>query len=157
MATRVEALPPPDERLTTWQWARRNLFDGWWNTLLTLLTAAVLLFFASVILRWAARAPWGVGVRVGPRVLFGLWAGIIMGVIWVMSPVRLDQIGGLYLTLLLAVVSIAPLFSIGVLVGMGRVIGSPGSSRSPAGRRRQRGRWASPPCRRCASSSCPRR
>ena len=160
MATRVEALPPPDERLTTWQWARRNLFDGWWNTLLTLLTAAALLFLASVILRWAARAHWSVVVenprfwliglmpvelawraywagglvaaavlltvvgvrgRVGPRVLFGLWAGIIMGVIWVMSPVRLDQIGGLYLTLLLAVVSISLSFPIGVLVGMGRV------------------------------------
>jgi len=38
-----------------------------------------------------------------------------------MSPVRLDQIGGLYLTLLLAVVSIALSFPIGVLVGMGRV------------------------------------
>jgi len=63
----------------------------------------------------------GVRVRVAPRVLFGLWVGIIIAVIWVMSPVRLDQIGGLYLTLLLAVVSIALSFPIGVLVGMGRV------------------------------------
>jgi len=160
MAARVEVLRPPDERLTAWQWARRNLFDGLWNSLLTLLTVAALLFFASMILRWAARAHWsvitdnprfwlmglmpvelaprafwagglvaaaalltlgGVRVRVAPRVLFGLWVGIIIAVIWVMSPVRLDQIGGLYLTLLLAVVSIALSFPIGVLVGMGRV------------------------------------
>ena len=160
MAARVEVLAPPDERLSTWQWARRNLFDGLWNSLLTLLTVAALLFFASMILRWGARAHWniitdnprfwliglmpvelaprafwagglmaaaalltlgGVRVRVAPRVLFGLWVGIIIAVIWVMSPVRLDQIGGLYLTLLLAVVSIALSFPIGVLVGMGRV------------------------------------
>ena len=160
MAARVEVLRPPDERLTAWQWARRNLFDGLWNSLLTLLTVAALLFFASMILRWAARAHWsvitdnprfwlmglmpvelaprafwagglvaaaalltlgGVRVRVAPRVVFGLWVGIIIAVIWVMSPVRLDQIGGLYLTLLLAVVSIALSFPIGVLVGMGRV------------------------------------
>ncbi len=160
MAARVEVLAPPEERLSTWQWARRNLFDGLWNSLLTLLTGAALLFFASMILRWAARAHWnvitdnprfwliglmpvelaprafwagglmtmaalltlgGVRVRVAPRVLFGLWVGVIIAVIWVMSPVRLDQIGGLYLTLLLAVVSIALSFPIGVLVGMGRV------------------------------------
>ncbi len=160
MAARVEVLVPPEERLSTWQWARRNLFDGLWNSLLTLLTVAALLFFASMILRWAARAHWsvitdnprfwlmglmpvelaprafwagglvaaaalltlgGVRVRVAPRVLFGLWVGIIIAVIWVMSPVRLDQIGGLYLTLLLAVVSISLSFPIGALVGMGRV------------------------------------
>jgi general L-amino acid transport system permease protein len=160
MAARVEILQPPDERLTARQWAQRNLFDGWWNTLLTIMTAGALVFFASGIVRWAAGAHWGVvtenlrfwlvglmplelvrraywagglivaaalltisGVRlrVGARVLVGLWAGIIAGVVWVMSPVRLDQIGGLYLTLLLAVVSIALSFPIGVLVGMGRV------------------------------------
>ncbi|KRT75675.1 MAG: L-aspartate ABC transporter membrane protein [Armatimonadetes bacterium CSP1-3] len=160
MATRVEVLPAPEERLSAWQWARRNLFDGWLNTLLTLLTGAALVSFVSAILRWAARAHWsvitdnprfwlmglmpvelaprafwagglvaaaalltlgGVRVRVAPRVLFGLWVGIIIAVIWVMSPVRLDQIGGLYLTLLLAVVSISLSFPIGILVGMGRV------------------------------------
>src|SRR3989337_4348729 len=160
MAARVEVLRPPDERLTAWQWARRNLFDGLVNTVLTLFTGAALVSFVAAILRWAARAHWsvitdnprfwlmglmpvelaprafwagglvaaaalltlgGVRVRVAPRVLFGLWVGIIIAVIWVMSPVRLDQIGGLYLTLLLAVVSIALSFPIGVLVGMGRV------------------------------------
>ncbi len=160
MAVRVEVLPPPEERLTPWQWARRNLFAGWWNTLLTAATAAALFFFVSAVLRWAVRAHWsvitdnlrfwlvglmpvelvfraywagglvaaaalltavGARLRVGARVLLGLWGGTVVAVLWVMSPVRLDQIGGLYLTLLLAVVSISLSFPIGVLVGMGRV------------------------------------
>lgn len=160
MVTRVEALLPPDERLTPWAWARRNLFDGWWNAALTILTAGALVFAASTILRWALAADWtvvtdnprfwliglmpvelarraywagglvmvavlltavGVRLRVRPRVLLGLWAGILIAVVWVMSPVRLDQIGGLYLTLLLAVVAISFSFPIGVLVGVGRV------------------------------------
>jgi general L-amino acid transport system permease protein len=160
MVTRVEALLPPDERFTPWAWARRNLFDGWWNAALTILTAGALVFAASTILRWALAADWtvvtdnprfwliglmpvelarraywagglvvvavlltamGVRLRVRPRVLLGLWAGILIAVVWVMSPVRLDQIGGLYLTLLLAVVAISFSFPIGVLVGVGRV------------------------------------
>jgi len=63
----------------------------------------------------------GIRARVRPRVLVALWGGIIIGAIWIMSPVRLDQIGGLYLTLLLAVVAITASFPMGVLVGMGRV------------------------------------
>src|SRR3972149_11977223 len=121
VAARVEVLAPPDERLSPWQWARRNLFDGLWNSLLTLLTVAALLFFASMILRWGARAHWniitdnprfwliglmpvelaprafwagglmtaaalltlgGVRGRVAPRVLFGLWVGVIIAVTW---------------------------------------------------------------------------
>lgn len=160
MVTRVEALLPPDERFTPWAWARRNLFDGWWNAALTILTAGALIFAASTILRWALAADWtvvtdnprfwliglmpvelarraywagglvvvavlltamGVRLRVRPRALLGLWAGILIAVVWVMSPVRLDQIGGLYLTLLLAVVAISFSFPIGVLVGVGRV------------------------------------
>src|SRR3990170_1534414 len=127
MATRVEVLPAPEERLSAWQWARRNLFDGWLNTLLTLLTGAALVSFVSAILRWAARAHWsvitdnprfwlmglmpvelaprafwagglvaaaalltlgGVRVRVAPRVLFGLWVGIIIAAAYVGEIVR---------------------------------------------------------------------
>jgi len=160
MATRVEVLAPPEERLTGGEWLRRNLFDGWGNTLLTLLTAGALVFFASAIGRWAMRAHWdviaanprfwliglmpveqafraywagglvvvavlltatGLRLRVGARPLVGLWAGTIVAVGWVMSPVRLDHVGGLYLTLLLAVVAISASFPFGVLVGMGRV------------------------------------
>lgn len=63
----------------------------------------------------------GLRVRVAPRVLIGLWLAIVAGAVWVMSPVRLDQVGGFYLTLLLAIVGIGASFPIGVLVGVGRV------------------------------------
>jgi general L-amino acid transport system permease protein len=160
VATRADVLLPPDERLTAWAWARRNLFDGWWNAALTIVTGAALLFAGSAVLRWTAGAHWavvaenprfwliglmpvelaprafwagglvavaaaltvlGIRVRVRPPTLVGLWGGIVIAVIWVMSPVRLDQIGGLYLTLLLAVVAISLSFPVGVLVGIGRV------------------------------------
>jgi general L-amino acid transport system permease protein len=63
----------------------------------------------------------GIAARVRPRVIMSLWAATVAGVIWLFSPVRLDQIGGLSLTLLLAVVAISASFPIGVLVGVGRV------------------------------------
>ncbi len=62
-----------------------------------------------------------VRTRVRPRALVGLWGGTFLAVIWLMAPVRLDQIGGLYLTLLMAVAAIALSFPIGVLAGLGRV------------------------------------
>lgn len=160
MATRVEALAPPEERLRLLQWAQRNLFDGVWNTALTLATGAGLVIALERIARWVTSARWGVitdnlrfwlvglmpvefvgralwaggliavtalltvvGVRakVRPRTLVASWTGIIIAVLWIMSPLRLDQIGGLYLTLLLAVVAISFSFPIGVIVGVGRV------------------------------------
>ncbi len=153
-------LPPPEERLTPWQWLRLNLFDGWLNTGLTLLTFAGLWLLGGATVGWArtahravisdnlrlwliglmpvelaSRAYWsgglivvavaltviGLRLRVPPRPLGALWAGILLAAIWVMSPIRLDQIGGLYLTLLLATFSIALSFPIGLLVGLGRV------------------------------------
>lgn len=164
MAARVEVFTPPQERLTAWQWLRRNLFDGLWNAALTILTVSILVWVAVVITRWArsahwnvitdnlrfwlvglmpvelvARAEWaggliaimaaltmvGLRLRVRPRVLVGAWAGILVAVGWVMSPIRLDQIGGLYLTVLLAVVAISASFPIGVVVGIGRVSALP--------------------------------
>ncbi|MBI2972776.1 MAG: amino acid ABC transporter permease [Armatimonadetes bacterium] len=160
MAMRVEALAPPEERITLLQWTQRNLFDGLWNTVLTLATAAVLATGVSRVARWVASAHWGVitdnlrfwlvGVmpvefvgralwagglvavmtlltavgmraRARPRTLAAAWAGIVIAVLWIMAPIRIDQIGGLYLTLLLAVVAISFAFPIGVIVGVGRV------------------------------------
>lgn len=63
----------------------------------------------------------GVRARVPFVRLVGAWGGILGGAIWVMSPVRLDQLGGLYLTLLLAAVGIIGSFPVGVVVGLGRV------------------------------------
>ncbi len=83
-----------------------QVWRAWWAGGLMLAAAALTLV--------GARA----GVR--PRALFGLWGGTVLSVVWLFSPIRLDQIGGLYLTLLLAAVSIGASFPIGVLVGIGR-------------------------------------
>ncbi len=111
-----------------WQWAAR----GHW----AVITSNLRFWLVGLMpVELAGRAFWagglmaamvlltigGVRARVRPVTLAGAWAGILVAAAWVMGPVRLDQIGGLYLTLLLAVAAIAGSFPIGVLVGMGRV------------------------------------
>jgi general L-amino acid transport system permease protein len=159
VATRAVSLPPPPQRLTPWEWAQRNLFDGWLNSALTVAVAVFVVWAGGLVGRWAVNAHWAVvtrnprlwlvgllplsevwrawwagglivvaaglsvvGARVGatPRTLAGLWLAVLIATAWLFSPIRLDQIGGLYLTLLLAVVSISASFPIGVLVGIGR-------------------------------------
>ncbi len=45
--------------MRAWTWVRANLFDGWWNTLLTLLTGAGLFFLGKAVLIWAfSEARW---------------------------------------------------------------------------------------------------
>ena len=154
------ALTPPQIRLSAQQWAQRNLFNGTWNTLLTVATFVLLMLVATRLAQWTAHAHWGViadhprfwliglmpvglaaraywaggliavmvpvtvflaRARVQPAALGGAWGGILIAVAWFMSPVRLDQIGGFYLTVLMATIAIAGSFPIGVLVGIGRV------------------------------------
>ena len=153
-------LAPPEPHLSAREWARHNLFDGAWNTMLTVGTVAILSALVARLARWCLHAHWGViadnlrfwliglmpvglavraywaggltaamalltvlGVHLHVRVavLLSAWAGIVLAIAGLMSPVRLDQIGGLSLTLLLASVAIAGSFPIGVLVGIGRV------------------------------------
>lgn len=160
MDAHLGILTPPEDRLSPWEWVRRNLFSGWMNAALTIITITVLAWLITSIVRWALSAQWGVvvnnprlwivglmpvelapraywagglvvaagiltivgvRVRVPPRPLLGLWGGTLIAVIWLMAPVRLDQVGGLYLTVLLAASGIALSFPIGVLVGLGRV------------------------------------
>src|SRR3989442_12642063 len=83
----------------------------------------------------AARAYWAGGLiavmvpvtvflaraRVQPAALGSAWGGILIAVAWFMSPVRLDQIGGFYLTGLPGTIAVSGAFSIGGLVGIGPV------------------------------------
>jgi len=150
---------PPRHRLPAVEWVQRNLFDGWGNSLLTLVTLGTVVWAAGALWRWAVAAHWdvvthnvrlwavgllplgqlwrawwagglaaaaagltavGAAARVPPRVLVGLWLGVLVAVGALFAPIRLDQVGGLYLTLLLAAVSISASFPIGILVGIGR-------------------------------------
>jgi general L-amino acid transport system permease protein len=159
MAAGLEVLAAAPRR-SVGRWMRRHLFDGPWNTALTLAAAALLLRVVPPAVRWARRAHWsvvtdnlrfwlvgpmpleyvgraywagglvvcavaltalGVRLRVRPARLVALWAGVALGALWLMSPVRMDHVGGLYLTLLLAVTAITASFPLGVLIGMGRV------------------------------------
>lgn len=160
MAARVDVLLPSERAVSARQWASRNLFDGVWNSVLTLAAAGILAAGVPAALRWIFRAHWGIvadnlrfwlvgpmpveyagraywagglvaaavlltaiGIRARVRAgqLAALWAGTALGTVWVMSPVRLDYVGGLYLTLLLATAAITASFPLGVLIGMGRV------------------------------------
>ncbi len=54
------SLPPVIKR-TPWQWLRENLFSSWWNTLLTILSSILTIWFARGVLTWAIyEAEWQV-------------------------------------------------------------------------------------------------
>jgi general L-amino acid transport system permease protein len=52
MATTTETLPGPPAALSLTQWLRRNLFNTWYNALLTLASIAVLFLALKGILTW---------------------------------------------------------------------------------------------------------
>ncbi len=57
----TDMLPPPSERRNAWGWLRRNLFDGWFNSLLTLIAAAFIFFIVRGLADWALNvAEWAV-------------------------------------------------------------------------------------------------
>ncbi len=59
-ATR-KALPPPTERYTILGWLKKNLFDGWFNSLLTVVMAALLFGLLRPLFNWAFNtAEWAV-------------------------------------------------------------------------------------------------
>jgi general L-amino acid transport system permease protein len=85
----IESRPPPVAIRGPVLWIRRNFFDGWLNTLATLITAALLLWLVPPLLGWsvfnavvapdnaACRAAiehgacWGVVTEKGRLILFG--------------------------------------------------------------------------------------
>ena len=56
-----EVLPPPTERYTLVGWLKKNLFDGWLNSILTFVTAALIYVVFRPLLTWAfTSAEWEV-------------------------------------------------------------------------------------------------
>ena len=51
---------PPRHRLPAVEWVQRNLFDGWGNSLLTLVTLGTVVWAAGALWRWAVAAHWDV-------------------------------------------------------------------------------------------------
>ena len=59
-ATR-KVLPPPTERYTVLGWLKKNLFDGWFNSLLTVVMVVLLLGLLRPLFHWAFNtAEWAV-------------------------------------------------------------------------------------------------
>ncbi len=66
MDSHLSILTPPEDRLSPWEWVRRNLFSGWMNAALTIITITVLARLITSIVRWALSAQWAVVVN-NPR------------------------------------------------------------------------------------------
>ena len=55
------SIMPPSERRTVLGWMRRNLFSDLFNSVLTVAAAAIIIFLARQLLRWAfTTAEWAV-------------------------------------------------------------------------------------------------
>ena len=56
-----KALPPPGERSTILGWLSKNLFDGWWNSALTVVALGLILALLRPLFGWALNtARWDV-------------------------------------------------------------------------------------------------
>ena len=135
-----EALPPPNHRRGLVAWIRQNLFPNWWNGLLTLMLAYLLLPLLWSALDWAifsanwqgsSRADCAQGgacwvfieSRLG-QYLYGFYPADQYWRINLafagLEVVETNRWGGLMLTLVLAVVGIVVALPFGILLALGR-------------------------------------
>jgi general L-amino acid transport system permease protein len=56
----IPGRPPPTAVEGAWPWVRRNLFDGWRNTLATIVVVAILAYYLPPLFEWAV---WNAVVR----------------------------------------------------------------------------------------------
>src|SRR3990170_2251085 len=97
VTTTKDVLPPPIERYTVLGWIYKNLFNTWYNALLTFLAAGIIFAIGKPVLTWAVgQARWeviSVNIRllmVGQYPLDQLWRvwlclhilGAIAGLSW---------------------------------------------------------------------------
>jgi general L-amino acid transport system permease protein len=74
-AARHDDLPPPVTEVGVIGWMRHNLFNGWFNSLLTLITLFALWKFVPPLVRWAFMdSVWFVGEAGAPRPEGANWA-----------------------------------------------------------------------------------
>lgn len=54
----VNAVGRPSKKLPPGEWAKKNLFSNWYNSLITVLMAALLIFLVQFLLGWAIGVDW---------------------------------------------------------------------------------------------------
>ena len=60
MTASVERLPPPSTRVGAATWLRRNLFNNWYNSLLTIVVGVAIVVVVVLVVQWLVAARWGV-------------------------------------------------------------------------------------------------
>uniref|UniRef100_B8HLA3 Polar amino acid ABC transporter, inner membrane subunit n=1 Tax=Cyanothece sp. (strain PCC 7425 / ATCC 29141) TaxID=395961 RepID=B8HLA3_CYAP4 len=76
-------LLPPDSRLTPYQWLQRNLFNTWYNSLLTLTCAGTIAAILWFMFNWAiTQAEWAVVQQNLPRFLVGRYPPALYWRLW---------------------------------------------------------------------------
>src|SRR4030042_1395678 len=113
-AVQAEKLRPPITHIGVIGWVKTNLFNGVFNSILTIVTLFFLLFYSRDRTHWkkSLAYAWIIG-------LFTM--GLLMkGGIFGLSSVESTQWGGLPLTLLLAVFGVTAAYPLGVILALGR-------------------------------------
>ena len=80
----------------TWQrWVKRNLFDGWFNSLLTIALFTLIVWGAIALLRWATQSQWTVITSNLRLFLVGRYPTGQIWRIWVALAIGLAMLGAL--------------------------------------------------------------
>lgn len=59
--TTPQSSTPPIQQIGAWEWAKKNLFSSWFNTLLTIVTVLLITWITTSLFTWAVtQAEWGV-------------------------------------------------------------------------------------------------
>lgn len=59
--TTPQSSTPPIQQIGAWEWAKKNLFSSWFNTLLTIVTVVLITWITTSLFTWAVtQAEWGV-------------------------------------------------------------------------------------------------
>jgi general L-amino acid transport system permease protein len=121
-----EVLPPPTERYTVLGWLHKNLFSNWFNSILSVVTGAFVIFVLVGIVKWLfVSAQWAAVNDNIPLYMKGqypgsqdwrLWlliylAALLLGLMWALYFNRVDAIA--IVLLILPLVLVVWLFLLG--------------------------------------------
>jgi general L-amino acid transport system permease protein len=81
---------PPVSQIGAAKWVRENLFDGWLSTILTIVSAAIIVWLTAKIWPWLANSVWSAGSLAECRQMVAA-AGGETGACWAVIRVNLNQ------------------------------------------------------------------